>query len=1136
MAEGSDRGGGGESTISVSMADRPARPADGLTLSPGDRIGGRYRIVRFIARGAMGEVYAAFDHELDATVALKTLRSERADDAVTLARFRREVLLTRELAHPGVCRVFDLGVHEIGDAARLLFLTMELIEGETLAQRLARVGPLPPDAVIALAEKLASALSAAHAAGVVHRDLKPANIMLMTGSRSSSGERVVITDFGLARRTSVADAPLAAGDSDEARASLDSGGGVTVSAAGSGRPFASTSATATGALIGSPAYMAPEQVAGREIGPAADIYSLGVVLFETVSGRLPFQADSALAMAAMRLDRDAPPVRSVRPDLDPRWDRVLATCLARDPAARFARADEVPRALLGSPGPRRRTGWWRIAVGGAAAVALTGAAVAALISAGGTDVAPSRIAAPADAPLLAVVPLRNLSTRPESAWLGTAVAEILSTELGAGERLRVVPSDQVGAAARARGVELDGADEGAAGALGGALSADYVLSGSVVAVGDGTRVRVELRLRDGTTGKLVTQLGADGGEAELFSIVSRLGADVRARLGRGPLNAAEQAAASSAHPQSIEAARAYAEGVAALGRYEAQLARSLFERAIELEPDRARYHAGLASAWRALQFPERARQAAQRAFALSDGLPQPERMFNEARHHQTARRFDRAIEIYSALATFFPENQEYRISLAEVESEAGRPRAVLVTVDRLRAGGASDPRIDLLEAGAARQVADQDRAVRAALAARDKARTSGAAAMQSIAELRVCEVLTARDFEQALAACRTAAKESEALGDRATVARALMQTAYIRERQDARAEAEELVGRALTIFQEIGNVRGVGLALDRMGKTLKSQGRLEEAIELQKQALARVRDAGDDLTAATMLEGMASTEVERGRLDEARRLYGEAIALDRKLGNEKGLAIALQNLAWIEHDGGDVIAARRSAEEAMAMQERRGEELDLIYSLDCTAIMALEQDDLATADRLLTRALALREKLKVQPVATLQNMAEVRMVQGRLDDARALIARSLASTSGGLDEGYAREVEGRILFEAGDLDGAARALARSRELTGDRSRVILDLDEARILVARGQARPAIALLQRAVGGASKSGAITQRIAVEGALGEAELAAGVAGGADRLLRAEREAAARGFSLMARKLAEVRTKRVAGSPRR
>jgi tetratricopeptide (TPR) repeat protein len=861
-----------------------------------------------------------------------------------------------------------------------------------------------------------------------------------------------------------------------------------------------------------------------------------------VSGRLPFQGDSALAMAAVRLDRDAPPVRSVRPELDPRWDAALATCLARDPAQRFARADQVPGALTGTtarPAARRGAGWWRLAAGGAAAVALTGAAVAALLSAGGRETAPVREASPVatTAPLVAVVPLRNLSTRPESAWLGTAVAEILSTELGAGERLRVVPSDQVGTAARARGVALDGADDDAAGALGVALAADYVLSGSVVAVGDpaGSRVRVELRLRDGASGKVVTQLGADGREAELFAIVSRLGADVRARLGRGRLSASEQAAATGARPQSMEAARAFAEGVTALGRYEAQRARALFERAIELEPDRARYHAGLASAWRALQFPERTRQAAERAFALSDGLPQPERMFNEARHHQSARRFDRAIEIYSALATFFPENIEYRIALGEVESEAGRPRAVLATVDRLRADptGASDPRIDLLEAGAARTVGDNERATRAALAARDRARSLGATAMESIAELRVCEVLTSKDFELALAACRKAAADSEALGDRATVARALMQTAFIRERQDARAEAEQLLARALQLYQEIGNVRGVGLALDRMGKTLKSQGKLEEAMALQQQALARVHDAGDDLTAASILEGMAATEVERGRLDSARRLYGEAIELDRKVGNEKGHAIALQNLAWIEHDAGDVVAARRHAEEAMAMQERRGEELDLAYSLDCAAIMALEQDDLATADRLLARALALREKLKMKAVATLQNMAEVRLVQGRLDDARALITRSLAGATGGLDEGYAREVELRILLQAGDLDGAARALARSRELTGDRSRVILDMDEARLLVARGQARRAIALLHGAAARARKSGAITQRIAADAALGEAELAAGLPTGAERLLRAEREAAAHGFSLMARQAAEARMRPVATS---
>jgi serine/threonine protein kinase len=364
--------GRGDSTVAVSAA--PAGTGSGAaagsehSLAIGERVGQRYRILRFIARGAVGEVYAAFDEELGVTVALKSLRSERAEDGLTLARFRREVLLTRGLAHPGICRVFDLGVHEAKGGGRLPFLTMELIAGETLADRLRARGSLGPDAALALAEKLASALAAAHAAGVIHRDLKPANIMLAADESAAGGERVIITDFGLARRARVTGGGGRVGTGDVCQ---DSGDGWDVHA------------TATGALVGSPAYMAPEQVAGLEVGTAADIYSLGVVLFEAVTGRLPFLDESLLAMIASRLERDAPAARSVCPELDPRWDEALARCLRRDPAARFARVDDLPRALTApialAPRPRWRR---RIAAAAGLATHLAGALLLAPVRRG----------------------------------------------------------------------------------------------------------------------------------------------------------------------------------------------------------------------------------------------------------------------------------------------------------------------------------------------------------------------------------------------------------------------------------------------------------------------------------------------------------------------------------------------------------------------------------------------------------------------------------------------------------------------------------------------------------------------------------------------------------------------------------
>ena len=207
-------------------------PGSESTLAPGTLLARRYSIVRFLARGGMGEVYEARDTELGVAVALKTIRPLLAHGPSVLERFKREIVLARGLSHPNLCRTFEFGREE-RSSPPIVFLTMELLAGETLSARIRREGRLAAPVALALLRQMASALDHAHAAGVVHRDLKSANVFLVPGP---SGERAVITDFGLAREIAPAD---------------------------------SHGITHDGALLGTPAYMAPEQVRGETAGPAA---------------------------------------------------------------------------------------------------------------------------------------------------------------------------------------------------------------------------------------------------------------------------------------------------------------------------------------------------------------------------------------------------------------------------------------------------------------------------------------------------------------------------------------------------------------------------------------------------------------------------------------------------------------------------------------------------------------------------------------------------------------------------------------------------------------------------------------------------------------------------------------------------
>jgi serine/threonine protein kinase/Flp pilus assembly protein TadD len=316
----SDVAGAGRRTEGGSGA--PSRGA----LRPGDRLAERFLVIGLLGTGATGEVYEAEDAELGERVALKLLRPDLAADEGLLLRFKREIHLARQVTHPNVCRLYDLvlaapprGRRE-GDPAGLVLVSMERLAGETLAERLERTGPMAPDEALAIVRQAAAGLDAAHRARVVHRDFKSGNVMLVPEEGSL---RAVVTDFGLARADLTGEP-----------------GGLLAGAE-------ATTLTQIGSILGSPAYMAPEQVRGEVATAASDLYAFGVVLYELVTGHLPFEGGGAFQIALRRLHEEPKPPSVWRPDLDPRWERAILACLAREPADRPTSAASVVRSLEG---------------------------------------------------------------------------------------------------------------------------------------------------------------------------------------------------------------------------------------------------------------------------------------------------------------------------------------------------------------------------------------------------------------------------------------------------------------------------------------------------------------------------------------------------------------------------------------------------------------------------------------------------------------------------------------------------------------------------------------------------------------------------------------------------------------------
>ena len=310
---------------------------------------GPYRLEQRIGRGGMGEVYRAFDTGRHRTVALKILRAELGDDEQFRERFRREAFVAARLQDPHI-----VPIHDFGEIDGTLFIDMRLVHGADAADVLSRRGPMPlPDAVAVLSQ-VAEALDAAHAEGVVHRDVKPSNILL-----TPSGFAYLV-DFGIAR------------------AVLDSAAGLT----------------ATGATIGTTAYMAPELFEGSAVDGRADVYALACVFYELITGEPPFRGGSPLALMHAHLTVPPPRAAAVRPGIPPGLDDVIACGMAKHPHHRFPTAGRFAQAVrdtlrpVGEPptgthvtGSPRRRGWWAVvAVAAAAAVVATSVLVAGALA------------------------------------------------------------------------------------------------------------------------------------------------------------------------------------------------------------------------------------------------------------------------------------------------------------------------------------------------------------------------------------------------------------------------------------------------------------------------------------------------------------------------------------------------------------------------------------------------------------------------------------------------------------------------------------------------------------------------------------------------------------------------------------
>ena len=1150
---------------------------------------GPYRLIRELGQGGMGTVYLAAraDDQFEQQVAVKIVKRGMDTDFI-LRRFRNERQILAGLDHPNIGRLLDGGATEDG----LPYFVMELIEGGKPIDDYCDARQLSTAERLKVFRIVCGAVHYAHRKLVVHRDIKPGNILI-------SGEGMPkLLDFGIAKILH----PDESGDASDP--------------------------TVTSFRIMTPAYSSPEQVRGETITPSSDIYSLGVLLYELLTGHRPYQlkgraphevaqviceehpsrpsaavsrsedittgdgATVTITPESVSRTRDGEPGK-LRRILSGDLDSIVLQALRKEPERRYASAEDfsedIRRYLEGLPvRARKDSAVYRAgkflrrhvsaAVAAVACVAALGVGAYTWRAQPATDPPDGRQAA-RNRHSVAVFGFRNLSGSPEAAWLGTALSEMMSTELASGEKLRAISGENVATLKLELGIgDTESFGKETLSHIHENLGADYVVAGSYFAPHEpGRPIRVDIRLQDTAAGETIASLTDTAAGADLSALVARSGAQLREKLGAGR---APSSALRASLPANPEALRYYSEGLNRLRIFDTMAARGLLQKAANLDPRHALTHSALALALTSLGDDAKAKAEAKLAYSLSTGLPREERLFVEGRYYETIGSRDKTTDIYRALYGFFPDSVDYGLRLAAAQTDSGKAKEALATLDELRklpSPAADDPRIDLEEANAASAISDFERQRAAAARAAQRGIANGSRIL--VARARVQEGRALGEMgqqEQAKVALQEARRIYVEAGHRRGEALAISALAAVIGRLGDWENARRLHEESLAISRKIGSMIGIASSLNSLAVILKQKGDYEGAKKLYREALALRREIGDRSTLAAPMNNLANALLEQGELPEAKELYTESLAIARESGEKRAIARAVHNLALVMYfqgdlngaralnqesisirreindvsglgmarhsvaevliDQGELVAAKQAEEEALAIKRKTGEKRGIAYALFGLGKIALASGDLAAAARLHQEALAMRVELKAKNTEAESRLAlaEISLEEGRYPQAYTL-ARQAA-------EEFHREKAVHTELQAQSLMAltrvAQRRVADAQRLMDNMKpqikkleyrgiRIGCDIAAARVAAAAGKREDSTKALEALLLEATQVGFLGMQFDIRLVLGDIEKRSGeTRRGEARLVALEREATAKGFGLIARKAAAAR----------
>jgi serine/threonine protein kinase/tetratricopeptide (TPR) repeat protein len=830
-------------------------------LEIGDVLGGRYEILQLLGEGGMGAVYKAKDRELDRFVALKVIRRDLASNAAIVARFKQELLLSHQVTHKNVIRIYDLA-----DADGVKFITMEFIEGADLRRLLIERGKFTAEEAVETIRQVCFALYAAHSVGVIHRDLKPQNVM-----RDLQG-RTLVMDFGLAR-------------------SVESDG-----------------MTNTGALVGTMEYMSPEQAVGKELDQRSDIFALGLVFFELLTGNTPYKADTAIASLLKRNQERAIPAVEMDPSIAKGLSDIVAKCLERDLNQRYQSVQEilndldawqgkrpVSASLISAPFPtsKKTLPLWMWAT---AVLAILVAAAGWMLRGKLLPNAGKNAHGPVAS--LAILPFRNASGDASLDWLGSSLAEMLSTDVGQSASLRTVSADRLHQVLKDLHVNPGSQlDPQMLRQLGEFSNAQTLVWGQYVKVGD--QIRIDATLQD-LKREHTSSLKAEAqSEKDLLAAVDRLAQSIRENLALSPEIVKElQAQAFRPSSKSTEALRDYNQGIELVRQGNNLEAQKKFDSATQEDSEFALAFSRLAQTYANLGYDNEAERYSRRAVDLSASLPASEKYLIEASNARIQNDTQKAIAAYQNIVKVSPEDPDVQFTLASLYEDANdfdNARSHLATVleqdpkyvDALLASG----RVEIKSGNPQNGLDFLNRALTLAIQLDNQ--EEKAAILQAIG---VAYRLTDKP-QEALRNYQESMAIKKQIGDKRGIAVSLNESAQAQVMLGQRTEALASYKEALQIRREIGDKRGVADTLNDLANFYQDAAQPDEALKLYKEALQGNRDLADESGQAMILNNIGTSYLSKGQYQDALTYYQQALQLREKLKVPDDIAETIRNLA-----------------------------------------------------------------------------------------------------------------------------------------------------------------------------------------------------------------------------------------------